>query len=270
MNNLRIINYNDLTSEEKKVLTEESISRITDLTNNIKASFVELGYHLKRIKESKGFIELGYKTLDEFTEDKFNLKSTSVKNMISIFDKFGEVNDGIPMISAEFDKYNYAQLTELVPVVNSVKPEEQEEKKKQILDEFSTDLSAKQIREKRNSKKTVKPEKKPEVKSEVKTVSTNSSQPTDYNNYNSSSNFENVIKNYLDNFAKEDNSFNVKYSNPKKNIKECCNFIISEVYKRKVNALTSEEVFGLALHYYDEEEVSIQNVNANVVCTEGI
>ena len=46
--------------------------------------------------------------------------------------------------------------------------------------------------------------------------------------------------------------------NPKKNFRECCQFILTEAKKKgNVVAMTDEEVFSLAVHYYDEDDVTV-------------
>ena len=46
-------------------------------------------------------------------------------------------------------------------------------------------------------------------------------------------NFETVIKNYLDNRAREDSLFAETYKKPGKNLKECCRYIISRAPARR-------------------------------------
>lgn len=81
--------------------------------------------------------------------------------------------------------------------------------------------------------------------------------------------FENAIKEYLDARAKEDVKFAEKYSNEKKSIEECCRFILGEMKKKAKSGMygaTDAEVFGLAVHYYDEEDIKVEkNVSAEVV-----
>lgn len=81
--------------------------------------------------------------------------------------------------------------------------------------------------------------------------------------------FNEAIKNYLDQRAKEDSLFAEAYKKKGKTIEGCCNYIISEVQKSaKGNraAMTSDEVFSLAVHYYDEDNVKAdKKVNARVV-----
>ena len=75
--------------------------------------------------------------------------------------------------------------------------------------------------------------------------------------------FENAVKAFLDEKARTDETFAEKYKSEKKNIAECCKFIIAEVKKScKGNEAactdeTDEYVYGLAMHYYDEENIKV-------------
>lgn len=72
--------------------------------------------------------------------------------------------------------------------------------------------------------------------------------------------FEKAIKAFLDDKAEKDPAFAEKYNSGKKNIADCCKFIIAEVKKScKGNeaACTDEYVYGLAMHYYDEENIKV-------------
>ena len=62
------------------------------------------------------------------------------------------------------------------------------------------------------------------------------------------------IKEYLDAFAERDEYFALSYENPDKNLDECCDFICTEVQKMKVAGLDDDDVFGLAVHYYQEAD----------------
>lgn len=75
--------------------------------------------------------------------------------------------------------------------------------------------------------------------------------------------FEEAIKAYLDQRAAQDPDFAAKYANPKKSIKECCQYIIGEAYAKRddrVAVFSDDETFGMAVHYYDEEDIKIQRV----------
>lgn len=81
--------------------------------------------------------------------------------------------------------------------------------------------------------------------------------------------FETAIKNHLDNLAKEDSAFAGKYAKPGKSISECCKYIYQQVEKNRKNnercvACSSEEVFGLAVHYYDEDDIKVDGPSVPV------
>lgn len=81
--------------------------------------------------------------------------------------------------------------------------------------------------------------------------------------------FETAIKNYLDKLAADDPFFQEKMENPKKSISECCKYIMSEVKKafnsnNGVCAVSDSEVYGLAAHYYDEENLVVEETKGDV------
>lgn len=81
-----------------------------------------------------------------------------------------------------------------------------------------------------------------------------------------SKSFQDTIKAYLDKRAQEDSLFAQSYAKEGKSIEECCNYIIQEVKKMKVAGLSDDEVFGLAVHYYDEDNLGeIKASNCKVV-----
>ena len=68
--------------------------------------------------------------------------------------------------------------------------------------------------------------------------------------------FKQAIKAYLDKRAEEDSLFAPKYANEKKSIDECCSYIMGEARKRgNAIAISDEEVYGMAAHYYDEDDI---------------
>lgn len=79
-------------------------------------------------------------------------------------------------------------------------------------------------------------------------------------------NFKNTIQSYLEQRAKDDQLFAASYAKPNKNIDECCSFILSEVQKSGCNGFSDDEIFGMAVHYYDEDDIkNVKPVNARVV-----
>lgn len=69
------------------------------------------------------------------------------------------------------------------------------------------------------------------------------------------------IKNYLDERAKNDELFAKAYAKPNKNIDECYKYILGEARKKGTEVgMSHEEVYGLAVHYYDEDDIKINPV----------
>lgn len=71
-----------------------------------------------------------------------------------------------------------------------------------------------------------------------------------------SKNAKDVIKNYLDEMAKRDETFAKAYANEKKSMDKCFDYIVSTARKRgNAVCMTDDEVFGLAVHYYVEGDI---------------
>lgn len=74
-----------------------------------------------------------------------------------------------------------------------------------------------------------------------------------------------AIHSYLDGRAKVDELFAVAYKKKNKSIDECCTYIMGEAKKRgNAVCMSDDEVFGLAVHYYDEDNIKINKLPANV------
>lgn len=74
-----------------------------------------------------------------------------------------------------------------------------------------------------------------------------------------------AIQSYLDERAKADELFAVAYKKKKKSIDECCTYIMGEAKKRgNAVCMSDEEVFGLAVHYYDEDDIKVNKLPSNV------
>ncbi len=75
--------------------------------------------------------------------------------------------------------------------------------------------------------------------------------------------FKETIQEYLQQRAAEDSLFAPKFANPQKSVDECCRYILEEARKRGNSVvMTDAEVFGLAVHYYDEENIKVEKVSS--------
>ena len=78
--------------------------------------------------------------------------------------------------------------------------------------------------------------------------------------------FKQTIKTYLDERAKNDELFAVSYAKENKNMDDCVTFILNQVKRSKCMGLTDEEVYSLAVHFFDEEDIEIGNpIACNVI-----
>ena len=69
--------------------------------------------------------------------------------------------------------------------------------------------------------------------------------------------FKRTIQMYLEQRAEEDTLFAKKYRNPAKNIDDCVTYILNYVQKSGCNGFTDGEIYGQAVHYYDENEIEV-------------
>ncbi|WP_165043469.1 PcfK-like family protein [Dysgonomonas sp. ZJ709] len=82
----------------------------------------------------------------------------------------------------------------------------------------------------------------------------------------STDHFKNTILAYLEERVASDTLFERVYTNPKKNLDDCIRFILNTVQKSGCNGFTREEIFGMAVHFYQQENIEIGNpINCKVV-----
>ncbi len=78
--------------------------------------------------------------------------------------------------------------------------------------------------------------------------------------------FADTIRHYLEKRAENDVLFAVKFANPSKSVEDCVTYIINEVKKSGCNGFTDDEIFGKAVHYFEENEIEVGNpINCQVV-----
>lgn len=78
--------------------------------------------------------------------------------------------------------------------------------------------------------------------------------------------FKEAILNHLQEMANIDELFAKTFSKPYKNIDDCATYILNEVKKSQRQGFADEEIFNMAIHYYDEETVEVgKPLSAKVV-----
>lgn len=78
--------------------------------------------------------------------------------------------------------------------------------------------------------------------------------------------FKAAIQNYLEYRAMTDDLFAPRYANPAKNIDDCITYILNEVQKSGMNGFDDDEIYSMAIHYYDEDDIEIgKPISCNVM-----
>jgi hypothetical protein len=69
--------------------------------------------------------------------------------------------------------------------------------------------------------------------------------------------FKATIRQYLDKRSAEDSLFAVTYQKANKNPDDCVTYILNEVQRSGCNGFADEEIYGMAVHYYDEDDIEV-------------
>ena len=78
--------------------------------------------------------------------------------------------------------------------------------------------------------------------------------------------FQETIARYLKGRAENDPILAIKLANPSKTMEQCCQYIIGEVKKSGCCGFSDEEIYGWAMHFWDEQEVEVgEPINCQVV-----
>lgn len=78
--------------------------------------------------------------------------------------------------------------------------------------------------------------------------------------------FKITIQNYLEQRAQTDELFAPVYAKPNKNINDCITYILNYVQQSGICGYTDDEIYSLALHFYDEDSIKVgKPINCNVV-----
>ena len=78
--------------------------------------------------------------------------------------------------------------------------------------------------------------------------------------------FKNVIQNYLDERAQYDELFAENYRKKDKDMDSCIQYILNTVKQSGCNGFADDEIYSMAVHYFDEDNIDISSpINAHVV-----
>jgi len=78
--------------------------------------------------------------------------------------------------------------------------------------------------------------------------------------------FKTAIQSYLDKISEKDPLFKKTMEKENKNIDDCITYILNTVQKTGANGFAEAEIYGMALHYYDEDKLDIgKEIQAQVI-----
>jgi len=77
--------------------------------------------------------------------------------------------------------------------------------------------------------------------------------------------FKIVIQNHLNSLAEKDQLFAKTLKKENKNIDDCINYILNQVQKSGCNGFADEEIFNMAIHYYDEDDIKAGKVSVQKI-----
>lgn len=81
-----------------------------------------------------------------------------------------------------------------------------------------------------------------------------------------SNDFKKVIKAHLEMRAINDSLFAKTLLKPNKSIDECISYILDTVHKSGCNGFDDDEIFAMAVHYYDEDDIKLNGArNGSVI-----
>ena len=92
---------------------------------------------------------------------------------------------------------------------------------------------------------------------------------------NGTEHFTRTISEYLNLRAATDPLFAPKLMKPHKNIEDCIIYILRQVQQSACNGFEDDEIYSMAIHYYDEDDLEVGSpvachvvVNHTIVLTE--
>lgn len=83
--------------------------------------------------------------------------------------------------------------------------------------------------------------------------------------------FKKVIEAKLQEMGAADPLFAANLKKEGKNIDDCITYILNSVQKSGCNGFADDEIYGMAAHYYDEDNIDIGNpISCNVVVNHSV
>ena len=87
----------------------------------------------------------------------------------------------------------------------------------------------------------------------------------------STESFKKIIESKLNQMAESDKLFALNLKKENKNIDDCITYILNSVRNSGCNGFSEDEIYGMAAHYYDEDNIKVgKSISCNVVVNQKI
>jgi predicted nucleic acid-binding protein len=84
-------------------------------------------------------------------------------------------------------------------------------------------------------------------------------------------NFKKIIQQHLNRAASMNSLFAKRLEDPDKNIDDCITYILKQVKESGSNGFEDSEIYGMAMHYYDEKDLKVgKPISGKVVVNQQI
>ena len=131
------VKYGMIHFREEREMARSSLRYILHDMNDIRTSYIRLGFHLEEFRRCGYYYDFGYPTLEEFCGVNLGLGKSAISRCINVFKEFSacEKETHKMWIDDRYKDYSYSQLCEMVSM--------DEEQRRQV----TPDMTIKQIRE---------------------------------------------------------------------------------------------------------------------------
>lgn len=148
LNSFIVPNYGQNEEWYKNATYQDAKEIIWDKFRDIGKDFVVIGYYLKHIRDKEQYKEDGYLNIWECAMKEFGLSQAAASRYINMCSRYS-INGDSPVLDDRYIEFSKSQLQEMLSI--------KDEKK---LEQITSDMSVKQIREKIKKEKVVEEEVK--------------------------------------------------------------------------------------------------------------
>ena len=101
----------------KKELTQKNVAQdfvvnVNNELNNVKTSFVKIGYYLETAKNLKYYLQLGFNNFEEMAESLFGFKKSTAYGLCEVWSRFHDFKNKEELCE-EYKHLSYSQLLEV-------------------------------------------------------------------------------------------------------------------------------------------------------------